>query len=141
MLRRRIHLAALLAAGLHGLSASAGGVPDAGVPVRPALKLASLSLDAAGIRAVVAHHLPQMQACYERVLVDGGRAEGTVVARFTVTGKGKVRDASVEEQGHGLQSPSVCRCLEQQLLGMSFPRPADGEDQPVETPINLKAVE
>ncbi len=141
MLRRRLHRAALFAAGLAGLAAHAGGVPDAGAPSRPSLALASLRLDVEGIRAVLAHHLPELQVCYEQVLADGGRAEGAVLARFTVTGKGTVRLASVEEQGGVLRSPAVCRCLEQQLLGMRFPRPADGEDQPVETPINLKAVE
>ena len=140
MSRRPLHLASSLAAALLGVVAHAG-VPDAGTSARPALRLAALSLDAAGIRAVLAHHLPELQACYAQLLVDGGRAEGAVLARFTVTGKGTVKDAAVVEQGQGLGSAEVCRCLEQQLLGMSFPRPADGEEQPVETPINLKSVE
>ncbi|MBM4381161.1 MAG: AgmX/PglI C-terminal domain-containing protein [Deltaproteobacteria bacterium] len=139
--RRFLQLAAVLAVGLAVPAVHAGGPEDGGVTARPALRLSALSLDAAGIRAVLSHHLPELQACYEQVLVDGGRAEGAVLARFTVTGQGKVKEASVEEQGGELGSPAVCRCLEQQLRDMSFPRPADGLDQPVETPINLKAVE
>ena len=141
MPRRPLHLLASLAAAVLGIAAHAGGAPDAGGAASPALVLSALSLDAAGVRAVLSHHLPALQACYEQLLVDEGRPEGVVLARFTVTGKGTVKEASVEEQGRGLGSPAVCRCLEQQLLGMAFPRPEDGADQPVETPINLKAVE
>lgn len=114
---------------------------DAGVTARPALDLRQLSLDAAGIRVVVGHHLPALRGCYGLALADGGRAEGVVRVNFTVSPDGKVEQASVVELGIGPRLPEVRRCLEQQLQQMEFPRPTDGEPQPVEMPLILKAVE
>lgn len=137
---RRLLLGLSLAACITGPAALAGS--DGGVAAAQApLDLSRLSLDAPGIRAVMDHHLPALRACYELALVDGGRVSGRVMAQFTVGPRGTVTEASVEELGEGMRRPDVCRCLEQVLTKMEFPRPADGEAQPVATPLILTAVE
>ncbi|MEN9798869.1 MAG: hypothetical protein RL653_2565 [Pseudomonadota bacterium] len=136
---RRLLLGVSLAACVIGPAALAGA--DGGAAGPAPLELTRLSLDARGIRTVMDHHLPSLRACYERALVDGGRAGGKVMAQFTVGPRGTVTEASVEELGEGIRRPDVCRCLEQALTKMEFPRPADGEAQPVATPLILTAVE
>jgi hypothetical protein len=136
---RHLLLGLSLAASITGPAARAGD--DGGVVVQAPLELSRLSLDARGIRAVMDHHLPALRACYELALVDGGRTSGQVMAQFTVGPRGTVTEATVEEAGEGIRRPDVCRCLEQVLTKMEFPRPADGEAQPVATPLILTAVE
>jgi hypothetical protein len=136
---RRLLLSLSLAACVTAPSALAGA--DGGVQAPTRLDLSRLSLDARGIRAVMDHHLPALRACYELALVDGGRATGKVLAQFTVGPRGTVTEAAVEEMEEGLRRPDVCRCLEQVLTKMEFPRPSDGESQPVATPLILTAVE
>jgi hypothetical protein len=52
-----------------------------------------------------------------------------------------VKDAKVLKKGTTLKDKGLHDCVVSVLMSMSFPKPPDGKDQPIEYPFNLKAVE
>ena len=93
------------------------------------------------IRRVITHHQPKVQACYEETLAGKEKdLEGTLMARFIVTAEGLVKGARIEKKGTTLKERKLHDCVVAVLSTMSFPKPSDAREYPVEFPFKLKAV-
>jgi hypothetical protein len=94
------------------------------------------------IKAVIAYHHPQIQACYEETLASKEKVlEGKLLTSFVITPEGVVKDAKILKKGTTLKEPKVHECVTTVLSTMTFPKPADGLDHPIEFPFNLKAIQ
>ncbi len=102
-----------------------------------------MSFSQASIKAVVSYHQPQIQACYEEALAGQGSKvfEGKLLTSFVITGEGLVKNAKVEKKGTTLKDPKLHECVVAVLSAMTFPKPVDGKDHPIEYPFNLKAIQ
>src|SRR5262249_9282376 len=76
-------------------------------PPPPAPEQAS-SNDEADVRFVVQHHLPQVQACYQRALKLVPGLRGTIELQFTVQSDGTVSDAHALSNSTGSEELSSC---------------------------------
>lgn len=96
------------------------------------------------IKQVVLHYQPKIQGCYEDHLsMKGGQKkapEGQVKTSFVITPDGIVKNAKVDKKGSSLKDPQLHDCVVAVLSTMTFPKPPDGKDRPIEFPFNLKAV-
>ncbi len=96
------------------------------------------------IKAVVTSWQPDIQACYEEHLADKKKAvEGKILTSFVITAEGTVKKQKVEakKKETTLKDPGLHSCVSNVLAGMSFPKPPDGKDHPIEFPFNLKAIQ
>jgi hypothetical protein len=94
------------------------------------------------IQQVILHHREMIQECYEDTMVEKGKkVEGQLKTSFTITPQGLVKDAKVLKKGTTLKHKGLHDCVVAVLTAMSFPKPPDGKDHPIEYPFNLKAVE
>jgi hypothetical protein len=94
------------------------------------------------IRQVVVFHMPQIQGCYEDTMATRKtKVEGKLLTAFTITPEGLVKDAEVRKKGTTLKEPGLHDCVVAVLTAMTFPKPPDGRDHPIEYPFNLKAIE
>jgi hypothetical protein len=94
------------------------------------------------IQQVITYHREKMQACYEDTLVEHDKkVEGKIMTSFTISAVGLVKDARVLKKGTTLKDPGLHNCVVAVLSAMSFPKPPDGRDYPIEYPFNLKAIE
>lgn len=93
------------------------------------------------IKQVVLSYQPQIQGCYEEHLAVKEKAiEGNLKTAFVITGDGLVKSAKVEKKGSSLKDPKLHECVVAVLSAMTFPKPPDGKDHPIEFPFNLKAI-
>ena len=67
--------------------------------------------------------------------------EGKLMTSFTINAEGLVKGAKVEKKGTTLKEPRLHDCVVAVLTAMTFPKPADGKDHPIEYPFNLKAIQ
>ncbi|MFZ5471783.1 MAG: AgmX/PglI C-terminal domain-containing protein [Myxococcota bacterium] len=94
------------------------------------------------IRAVVTYHLPKIQSCYEETLAGKEKkVAGKLMTKWVITPEGIVSKARVEKKGTTLREPKLHDCVVAVLSTMSFPKPPDGKNRPIEYPFNLKAIE
>ncbi|WP_426752223.1 AgmX/PglI C-terminal domain-containing protein [Myxococcus sp. Y35] len=94
------------------------------------------------IRQVVQHHQRRIQECYEDHMAEKDRTvEGRLFTTFTIDANGLVKDARVVKKASTLKDPSLHDCVQAVLSSMTFPKPPDGADHPIEYPFNLKAIE
>jgi hypothetical protein len=108
----------------------------------PAPDVSRLPFTPDSIRQVMGHHKGKLQACYEEVMAaQEKKVEGRLMTAFTITPEGTVKDARVLKKGTTLQAPGLHECVVAALTSLTFPKPADGRDHPIEFPFNLKAVE
>lgn len=124
--------------------------PDAGPPEPPPKReipagypnIDALPFTPASIQSVVAHHLPQVQTCYEQSLATKEKAVGgSLMTSFVIMPNGNVKKAAVVKKGTTVKDPKLNECVVGVLNAMMFPVPPDGADHPIEYPINLKAIE
>lgn len=144
MTRALVLAAALLAAPL-ALAQSpdpTAASPDAGAPRPPPPDVSQLPFSPDTVRQVLAYHQPDVQACYEQFLARRNkRSEGRLATVFTITPEGLVKGARVDRKGTSLNLDLEMRnCVVQVLSAMTFPKPQDKRDHPVEYPFNLKAI-
>lgn len=93
------------------------------------------------IKKVVEYHQPKIQECYEETLAGASKAmEGKLATHFVITPEGMVKGAKVEKKGTSLKEPKLHECVVAVLSTMTFPKPADGKDHPIDYPFNLKAI-
>lgn len=93
------------------------------------------------IRMVIERAQPQIQGCYEEFLAARKKpVEGSIKTKFTITPQGLVKKALVVREGTTLFNTKLHACVTQVLTALTFPKPADGRDYPIEFPFNLKAV-
>ncbi len=94
------------------------------------------------IRQVVQHHQRRIQECYEDHMAEKDRTvEGRLMTTFTIDANGLVKDARVVKKASTLKDSSLHDCVQAVLSSMTFPKPPDGADHPIEYPFNLKAIE
>ncbi|MBU8894727.1 hypothetical protein DRW03_09395 [Corallococcus sp. H22C18031201] len=107
-----------------------------------ALDVGALPFTPDSIQQVILHHKVRIQECYEDHLVEKGKkVEGKLMTSFTITPDGLVKDAKVVKKASTLKDAGLNDCVVAVLMSMSFPKPTDGRDHPIEYPFNLKAIE
>ena len=93
------------------------------------------------LREVVKSKQPEIERCWEQSLAGTDKpVDGKIQTHFIITPEGTVRQPKVVKKGTTLKNEALHRCVETVLSTMTFPRPPDGKDHPVEYPFNLKAV-
>lgn len=94
------------------------------------------------IKQVVTHHQPRIQECYEDHLAEKNKkVEGRLMTAFTIDANGLVKSAKVVKKSSTLKDSGLHDCVVAVLSSMTFPKPPDGADHPIEYPFNLKAIE
>lgn len=94
------------------------------------------------IRKVVQFHLPKIQSCYEETLAPRQKVvEGRLMTSWVITAEGAVKQAKVVKKGTTLREPKLHECVITVLSTMSFPKPIDRRDHPIDYPFNLKAIQ
>ena len=98
------------------------GSRDGGVPtVSIGQPNVAGDLDKAIIRRYIKRNIQKIQYCYEKQLLASPGLQGTVLATFSITPTGSVRDA----KGTGVH-PSVSSCVASVIDRIEFPKPKDG---------------
>jgi hypothetical protein len=130
--------------------AAAPAAPDAGIPAAPAVGPATpakgsgpekLPFTPDTLRDVVKSKQPEIERCWEQSLAGTDKpVDGKIQTHFIITPEGTVRQPKVVKKGTTLKNEALHRCVETVLSTMTFPKPPDGKDHPVEYPFNLKAV-
>jgi hypothetical protein len=93
------------------------------------------------IRQIVTSNQPKIQGCYEEHIANKKKApEGMIKTAFVITPEGLVKNARVDRKASTLKDPGLHDCVVAVLSTMSFPKPPDSKDHPIEFPFNLKAV-
>jgi hypothetical protein len=109
---------------------------------REPLDVSRLPFTPDSIQQVIASHREKIQACYEDTLVEQDKkVEGKLMTSFTISAVGLVKDARVLKKGTTLKDAGLHGCVVAVISAMSFPKPPDGRDYPIEYPFNLKAIE
>lgn len=120
-------------------AAQAAGGEAAPKPAGP--DVARMPFTPESIKKVMAFYQPQIQGCYEETLASKKKAvEGTLNTAFVITGEGGVKNAKILKKGSSLRDETLHGCVVAVLSSMSFPKPPDGADHPIEFPFNLKAI-
>lgn len=105
--------------------------------------VSSMPFNAESIKTVVAWYQPKIQGCYEEHLA-GVKSkkppEGKLVTSWVITPDGLVKKAQIVGKKSTVRLPSMNDCVIAVLSIMSFPRPDDKKEHPIEYPFNLKAV-
>lgn len=129
------------------LLASTGPAAPAAKPApvqpaaKPTLNVDALPFTADSIREVVTSHMDQIEQCYEETLAASEKpVKGVLQTSFKITPQGVVKDAKVVKRGTTLRDPQLHRCVVAVLTAMTFPKPPENRDYPVEYPFNLKPV-
>ncbi len=93
------------------------------------------------IKMVIEHHQPKIQECYEEMLAQRKKpVQGKLMTSFTITAEGLVKRAKVERKGSEVYDHKMNDCVVAALTSMSFPKPKDSREYPIQYPFNLKAV-
>ena len=121
-----------------GSGARSGIDPNA----KPPPDVTKMPFSQESIKAVIAYHQPQIQACYEETLASKEKVlEGKLLTSFVITGEGMVKNAKIEKKVTTLKEPKLHECVIAVVSTMTFPKPVDGRDHPIEFPFNLKAIQ
>lgn len=105
--------------------------------------VASMPFTPESIKTVVAYYQPKIQGCYEEHLagIKGKKVpEGKLVTSWIITPDGLVKKAKVEGKKSQVRIAAMNDCVIAVLSIMSFPKPDDKKEHPIEFPFNLKAV-
>lgn len=93
------------------------------------------------IKKILASHHQDIQNCYEETLAGREKViEGKLTAAFSIQPDGTVKKARVLKKGTTLRDAKLHDCVISVLSGISFPKPPDHREHPVEYPMNLKAI-
>jgi hypothetical protein len=108
----------------------------------PELDVSRMPFTPDSVQQVILHHKGDIQECYEEHMASKSKkVEGKLMTSFIITGGGLVKDAKVQKKGTTLKDKGLHDCVVSVLSAMSFPKPPDGKDHPIEYPFNLKAIE
>jgi hypothetical protein len=108
---------------------------------KPALDVTLLPFTADSIKMVMEHNAPKIQDCYEDTLANRRKpVQGRISTSFKITPEGLVKSAKVERQGSTVWDAKLNDCVVAVLTSISFPKPKDNRDYPIQYPFNLKAV-
>lgn len=110
---------------------------DAGV----AWESSNLPFTPYSIKKILASHHQELQNCYEQTLAGHEKVvEGKLSAAFSIQPDGTVKKARVLKKGTTLHDARLHDCVVSVLSGITFPKPPDHREHPVEYPVNLKAI-
>jgi hypothetical protein len=134
-----------LAAGADaGVAPEPGGATDATAVATPRKSPSpeKMPFNQASIQELVRTKQPDIERCWEQYLAspDVKASDAKIQTKFVITPVGSVRNATVVKKGTTVKSPELHRCVTTVLSTLTFPKPPDGKDHPVEYPFNLKAV-
>ncbi len=120
-------------------------VPDAGLnrsaDAGVGSESANLPFTPYTIKKILASHHQDIQNCYEETLAGRQKViEGTLTAAFSIQPDGTVKKARVLKKGTTLRDAKLHDCVVSVLSGISFPKPLDHREHPIEYPMNLKAI-
>ena len=108
----------------------------------PELDVSRLPFTPDSVQQVILHHKARIQECYEDTMsTKSKKVEGKLMTSFVITDQGLVKDAKVLKKGTTLKDKDLHDCVVAVLTSMSFPKPPDRKDHPIEYPFNLKAIE
>lgn len=115
---------------------------DGGAAAREGPDIDRMPFTPHSIQEVVTYYQPKIQGCYEEHLASqvNKAVEGKLYTSFVITPDGMVKKAKVDKKKTTLKDPKLHDCVVAVLSTMSFPKPTDGKDHPIEYPFNLKAV-
>jgi outer membrane biosynthesis protein TonB len=117
-------------------AAADGGAPD------KAPDLATMPFTPDSITQVMRAHQTEIQTCYEKTLAARDeKLSGSLMTRFVITAAGTVKGAQVVKKGTTLKDKDLHACVVGVLKKLTFPKPPDAKDHPVDYPVNLQAVE
>jgi len=145
MITHLILIAALSQAG-GGSELNQGDVaPNAnGTPAAPAKKpgpdVSKMPFTPYSIQEVVKFHLPEIQKCYDDVVLEIGKStpEGKVMAVFNVMATGLTDKVKVDRKKTTIKNQRIQDCVTDAIRGWEFPKPTDGREHPIEYPFDLK---
>jgi hypothetical protein len=124
-------------------SALEGPGADAGMAAKegkPTINVEAMHFSQESVKRVIAAHQDEIQSCYEETLAGKDKpVEGKIMTSFVITPEGMVREARILKQGTTLKDRKLHDCVVATLGSLSFPKPPDGKDHPVQYPYNLKA--
>jgi TonB family protein len=83
------------------------------------------SLDKAEVSRVVNAHIHEIQACYERELLNNAEISGRIVFDWTITETGSVSNVRVRSSTLG--SPAVADCISSLIKKWTFTAPQGGQ--------------
>jgi hypothetical protein len=66
--------------------------------------------------------------------------QGKIRTSFVITPEGFVKEAKVLKKGTTVKNARLNECVVAVLTTLSFPKPKDGKNHPIEFPFNLKAI-
>jgi hypothetical protein len=136
-------LALALAAATPDGGVASEPTPDSAVaPVTPRRGSApeQLPFNPDTIRELVRAKQPEIERCWEQTLAKQDQpVEGRLQTHFVITPAGTVKGAQVVKKGTTLKNQELHRCVVTVLSTLTFPRPPDSKDHPVDYPFNLKA--
>lgn len=93
------------------------------------------------ISQIVKFHHPRVIACYEEFLANRENPpEGIMLTWFVINADGVVSKAKIRKKGSTVYDEGLNACVLEVISSMVFPKPPDGEDNPVEFPFRLQAV-
>jgi hypothetical protein len=125
---------------LEGPGADAGMAAKPAKEGKPTINVEAMHFSQESVKRVIAAHQDEIQSCYEETLAGKDKpVEGKIMTSFVITPEGMVREARILKQGTTLKDRKLHDCVVATLGSLSFPKPPDGKDHPVQYPYNLKA--
>ncbi len=120
--------------------AAAASTEDGGVALQNGLDVSKMRFGPDSVKQIVLSYLPQIQSCHEETMAGTKKVvEGKLNTHFVISPDGIVKGARIEKKGTTLKDPRLHDCVVAVLSTMTFPKPSDGKDQPIDFPFNLKA--
>ena len=114
--------------------------PEAPAPPKKKVDVSKLHFTPDSIKQVMGSQTDAIQQCYEETMAEKNKAvEGKLVTSFVINKDGLVKRARVARAGTGLRGAGLHDCVVGVLSALTFPKPPDGRDHPIEYPFNLKA--
>lgn len=121
-------------------AAQSSGEVDGGAALQNGLDVSKMRFGPDSVKQIVLSFMPQIQSCHEESMAGTKKVvEGKLMTHFVITPDGIVKGARIEKKGTTLKDPRLHDCVIAVLSTMSFPKPGDGKDQPIDFPFNLKA--
>jgi hypothetical protein len=115
---------------------------DGGAPAKKAgIDASKLPFTNYSIQLVVKSHLPDVQACYDQVVLEiGGKKppEGRVLVKFSILANGLTTETKVDRKKSTLKNDRVWDCVTDEIRRWEFPNPTDQLEHPIEYPFDLK---
>lgn len=146
MIKSLILAVALAQAGAAGSELNQGDVApstDGGAAEakKPGPDVSKMPFTPYSIQEIVKYHLPDIQKCYEGVVLDiGGKnpPEGRVQVDFTILPNGLTTRTKVDRKKTTIRNDRIQDCVTDSVRTWEFPTPSDNREHPIEYPFDLK---